>query len=32
MIEVIRNGRRSALKTVVSHMTSTLFNTSSHIF
>ena len=32
MIEVIRNGRLGALKTVISHMTGTLFNTSSHIY
>ena len=32
MIEVIRNGRLGALKTGISHMTGTLFNTSSHIF
>ncbi len=32
MIEVIRSGRIGALKTVISHMTGTLFNTSSHIF
>ena len=31
MIEVIRNGRLGALKTGISHMTGTLFNTPSHI-
>jgi predicted dehydrogenase len=32
MIEVIQSDRLGALKTVISHMTGTLFNTSSHIF